>query len=108
MPHPNVEILQGPLEIPSVHLETHHFAMYAIEAHLNSPSASLFVLANVPQCIHADRPLEAELATEGLGVGASAAASVAHWLSAYAQLELVIEVLGQPSVSHFALVYARP
>ena len=79
----------------------------AIEARLVSPSASDFALNIVPPRVHADRPLEVELASVGLGAGAGVAESIANWISAHAFLQISVKAPGQPGEVSLR-VKARP
>ena len=64
-------------------------------ARLVSPSASTLALSRLPGSLHADRPLEIELACKGYdSSGSASTASVASWLSAHARLS--VEIGGQP------------
>ena len=58
--------------------------------------------------MHADRPLEIELAAVGLRVGADAAESVASWISAHALLRISVEEPEQPRAEVSLRVKARP
>ena len=82
-------------------------ATLAIETRLVSPSASEFALNRVPPFVHADRPLELELATVEQGAGAGAAESVASWFSAHALLQISVEAPGQPRGEVSVRVKAR-
>ena len=83
-------------------------ATFAIETRLVSPSASEFALNRVPRLVHADRPLELELAAVEQGGGAGAAESVASWISAHALLQMSVKAPGQPLGEVSVLVKARP
>ena len=83
-------------------------ATFAIETRLVSPSASEFALYRVPPLVHADRPLEFELAAVGQGCGASAAASLASWISGHALLQISVEAPGHPQSEVSLCVEARP
>ena len=83
-------------------------ATFAIETRLVSPSASEFALNRVPPLVHADRPLELELAAVGQSAGAGAAESVASWISAHAVLQISVEAAGQPEGEVSLRVKARP
>ena len=83
-------------------------ATFAIETRLVSPTASTFALNRVPPLLHADRPLELELAAVAQGTGAGAAESVASWISARARLQISVEAPGQPRGEVFLHVQARP
>ena len=83
-------------------------ATFALETRLVSPSSSEFSLSRVRPLVHADRPLELELAAVGQGAGAGAAESVASWISAHAVLRISDEVPGQPRGEVSVLVKARP
>ena len=79
-----------------------------IETRLVKPSPSEFVLSRIPSLVHADRPLELEVAAVELSEGADAAESVASWISAHAVLQMSVEVPGQPRGEVSVLVTARP
>ena len=81
---------------------------FTIETRLVSPSASEFALNRVPPLVHADRPLELELAAVGQGAVAGAAESVASWISAHAFLQIFVEVPGHPQGRVSLRVKARP
>ena len=98
----------GPIEIPAVGLVPCVSATSAVEARLASPSASALKVTSVPARMHTDRPLEVELAANGLGVGADAAVSVASWISDHALLQLSVEAPGQPQGEVALRVQARP
>ena len=67
-----------------------------IEARLVSPCASTFAMTRVPALVHADRPLELELASVGLCADPRVAESIASWISAHACLAIAVEFPGQP------------
>ena len=69
-------------------------ATSAIEASLISPSASALTWSRMPGRLHADRPMDIEVAAVGLEPG-PAATSVARWLSAHALLTIAVEEAGQ-------------
>ena len=77
------------------------------EARLVSPSASDFFVSRVPPRVHADLPLEVELAAIGLGAGAGVAESIASWISAHALFQIAVDVHGQPRGEPSVLVNAR-
>ena len=83
-------------------------ATFAIETRLVSPSASVFALNSMPPLVHADRPLELELAAVGQGTGTGAAESVTSWISAHALLQISVEAAGQPEGEVSFRVKARP
>jgi len=93
-------------EIPDMTMAP--FATFAIETRLVTPSASEFALNRVPPLVHADRPLELELAAVWQGGGASAAEPVASWISGHALLQVSVEVPGQPRGEVSLHVEARP
>ena len=78
----------GPLEIPTMGMEPCLSSTSAIQATLTSLSASALALTRVPARVHADRPLDFELAGVGLGADAGASLSVANRLSAHARVSL--------------------
>ena len=55
----------GPLEFPALVMGKCDSGTSAIEARLVSPCASTFAMTRVPAFVHADRPLELELASVG-------------------------------------------
>ena len=83
-------------------------ATSVIEARLVSPYASSFAMTAVPARVHADLPLELELAAVGLVAGNGAAVSTASWISAHACLAIAVAVPGQPRVEVSFAVSARP
>ena len=83
-------------------------ATSVIEARLVSPYASSFAMTGVPARVHADRPLELELAAVGLVAGNGAAVAIASWLSAHACLAIALELPGQPREEVSFAVSARP
>ena len=101
---------EGALEIPTVTMGPCDSATFAthIEARLISPSASDFVLNQMPSCVHADRPFELEFGDIDLSEDAGMAESVASWISAHARLQISVEAPGQPQVEVTMLVNARP
>ena len=98
----------GPLEIPALGMEPCDSVTSAIETRLCSPYASALSLAGVPALLHADRPLELELAAVQPGAGGDTAESVAIWISAHACLAIAVEESGQPRGHVSLLVKARP
>ena len=66
------------------------------------------MMSRVPSRVHADRPLEIELAAVGTGAGATAAVTIASCISTHARLVLAVEVLRQPRVEVSVPVRARP
>ena len=83
-------------------------ATSAVEARLVNPSASALALTRVPARVHADRPLEIELAAVGLRVGADVAVSIASWISDHALLQISVEVPEQPRGEASLRVKAHP
>ena len=98
----------GPLEFPALGMRQCDSATSAIEARLVSPYASSFVIARVPALVHADRPLELELASVEHGADTKAAVSVASWISAHARLAIAVELPGQPRGDVSVHLIARP
>ena len=98
----------GPLEVSALGMEPCDSATSGIEARLVSPSASALVLTRVPFRLHADRPLELELAAVGPGAVDGAAESIASWISAHACLAIAVEVPGQPRGEVTLPFSARP
>ena len=68
----------------------------AIEARLVCPFVGVIAIIGVPARVHADRPLELELAVVRLLAGDGVAESIASWLSAHALLQLSVNVPGRP------------
>ena len=85
----------GPFEIPALELAPCESPTSIIEARLHSASTSIaLVLRHVPARVHADRPLEVDLAAAEPGTCAGVAgASIAGFLSAHALM--YVEVEGQ-------------
>ena len=98
----------APLEIPALGMEPYVSTTSAVEARLVSPTASALALIRVPALVHADRPLDIELATVGLGVDSSVAESVASWISAHSHLQISVDVPGQCGGEIVVYVTARP
>ena len=98
----------GPLEFSALAMEPCHSATSAIESRLFSPYPSSLSLKEVPARVHADRPVELELADVGLGAGAGASVDIASWISAHTCLAIAVEVPGQPRGEVSVLVNARP
>ena len=80
----------------------------AIEARLVCPYASGIALTGIPALVHADRPLELEIAAVGLIAEGDVAESIASWISAHACLAIAVEVPGQPREEVFLPVSTRP
>ena len=97
-----------PLEIIALGVEPCDSATSTIEARLVSPSANDFVVSRVSPRVHADRPLEFELAAIGLGLGAGAKVPVASWISAHALLQITVDIPGKPRGEVSVLVKAHP
>ena len=97
-----------PFEIPDMTIGPFPSITFAIEAHLVSPTSSEFLCRRIPPRVFTDRPFEFELSAVRLGAGASAAVSVASWISAHAHLQISVEVPGQPRGEVSVLVQARP
>ena len=89
------KVYVGPLEIPALGMEPCDSVTSVIESWLANPITSGITLTKVPALVHADRPLEIELAAVGVGEGTGAAESVASWISAHARLAISIELPGQ-------------
>ena len=98
----------SPFEVHALSMEPCDSATSVIEARLVSPSSSDFVVCRSPPRVHADRPLELELAVIGQGAVAGAAESVASWISAHAVLEIAVDIPGQPRCQVSVPVKARP
>ena len=75
------------LDIPDLCLATFDTTTSAIEARLVCPSASSIELTRLPARLHADRPLDIELASVGL---ATQADTVARWITAHTRLSVAI------------------
>ena len=101
-------LLVGPLEFPVLCLWQCDSGTSAIEALLVCSSASAIALNEVPARVHADRPLELELASVGLFAGNGTAESLASWLCAHACLAIALEVPGPPREEVSLSVSARP
>ena len=97
-----------PTYTPVLGMEPCDSATSAIEARLVSPSASDFVVHSVPPRVHADRPLELELAAVGHGAGAGAELSTESWISAHALLQIAVDIPGQAREAVALPVTARP
>lgn len=81
----------------------------AIEVRLVNPSATDFDIGRVPAGVHADRPLEVEIAAIGhTSADAGAAESKASWISAHALLQVYVSIPGQAREKFFVQVIARP
>ena len=80
-----------PLEISGLCMEPGDSAISALGAFLVSPSESALVLTRVPARVHADRPLELELAAVGFGADPGTAVSIASWISAHVCLTVKME-----------------
>ena len=98
----------GPLEIPILGMGICDSGTSVIEARLVSPFVGDIAITGVPARVHADRPLELDLPSVGLGADASAAVSMASWLSAHACLAIAVEVPGQPRVEVSLPISAGP
>ena len=98
----------GPLEIHLLGMEPCVSATSAVDTRLVSPSARALALTRVPARVHANRPLEVELAAAGLCRSVDAAESVASWISAHAILQIAVEVPEQPRAEVYLRVQARP
>ena len=98
----------GPLEISALGMEPCDFATSAVEARLVIPSIIALAITRVPARVHADRPLEIELAAVGFGAVNGAVEYVASWVSTHALLAIVFEVPGQPRREVSVFVKARP
>ena len=96
----------GPLENTYVELMP---CEVTILPRLGSPSARSLVLSRVPTRVHADAPLEMEVADSGNGAAVDAsAASMGRWLSAHAKVSLVVGMKGQVDASYSVPVAVRP
>ena len=95
------------LEINALALGPCESATSAVEARLVSSSARALTLTKVPARVHADRPLEVEFASVGLGAGAGVEEPIASWISAHALLQISVESPGQPRGEVPVLVKAR-
>ena len=96
----------GPLEITDIGIVPHE---YAVIARLVNPTARTLVVIRVPTRVHADAPLEMEVADVGMGPGLPASpASVTRWLSAHAEISLVVGMKGQADASYSVPVAVRP
>ena len=71
----------------------------SIEASLFSPSAKTLTWSHIPGRVHADRPLEIEVAAAGHEPD-TGPASVARWLAAHARLTIEVDVEGQHRASY--------
>ena len=83
-------------------------ATSAIEARLVSPYASSFAITGVPARVHADRPLELELAAVGLGAGGDTAESFANWISTHVCLAIALDNPGLHREDVSVIVSACP
>ena len=97
-----------PLEIPALRVCLSTTTAVGASFRVDAPSETAYARTRmtrliVPSLVHADQPLELELAAVGLVAGAGAAVSVASWISAHALL--TVEIAGQ---SRSAPVSARP
>ena len=97
-----------PLGIPALRIEPCDSATSTVAARLVNPTESTFALTRVPAVVHADRPLELELAAVGLGAGACVAESIAGRISANALLTLTVEGPGKPREDVSVPVTVRP
>ena len=78
-----------------------------IETRLVSLTARAVVLRLVPARVHADRPLEVDLAAVRFGTIAGAV-TVSSWISAHARLVISVERAGQPQGHNSLPMTARP
>ena len=81
----------GPREIPKLYMEAHSTITSAVETRLSSLSLIGLALSRVPSRVHADLPIEVELAAVGLCSSSSLAVSAARWISTHTLLSVRIE-----------------
>ena len=96
--------------MPALFMEPFDCATSAMKARLVCPFASAFAAAftMVPARVHADRPLEVELAAVGLGACDDNAVSIARWISSHAHLVIAVDVPGRPKAAYEIPLSARP
>ena len=97
-----------PLEFPNITIDPWNYPTTVIEARLISPSAGELLLAHLPSRLHANRPLEIEVAACEPSTGDNAeAASVARWIFTHARISITVDLIGRTRVFNSLPLSAR-